>query len=629
MCGIAGIVGAAGPEGPERAIRRMTDAMAHRGPDAGGAWHGEGVALGHRRLSIIDLTSAADQPFVAHDGAHVIIFNGEIYNYRELRRELESGPAPAVFRTASDTEVLLAAYRRWGAGCLHRLHGMFAFAVWDVQRRELFLARDRMGIKPLYLHRSGYGLLFASELRALFASGLVPKALDPDALVDYLRYQTVHGPATIAKGVAMLQAGHWLRITEGKIEEEQWYGPASAAVTYPEGLGADRAHAIVRERMGAAVRRRLVADVPFGAFLSGGIDSSAVVGLMAEASTAPVHTFSVVFNEEEYSEERYARIVAKRFNTEHTAIRLRPGDMLRLLPDALAAMDHPSADGPNTFVVSKYTKEAGITMALSGLGGDEVFAGYPVFRRSLSLWDKRWITAIPHPLRSLAASVMAGLRPSIMADKLGLLLRSPSFGIASTYPLSRLTFSDRELGRLLAHPAMPPNCVAGIMRELLGAGAGGRLPLLGQVSLGELSTYLRNVLLRDADQMSMAHALEVRVPFLDHELVEAVLGMPDAIKYPRTPKQLLTNALGDLLPGEIVHRPKMGFVLPWEMWMRNELKSFCADRLQRLGRSPHFRPGALDEAWRRFLSNDPRLNWSRVWALVVLGDWLERNGVEG
>jgi asparagine synthase (glutamine-hydrolysing) len=628
MCGIAGILGAAGPEGPERTIRRMTDAMAHRGPDAGGAWQGEGVVLGHRRLSIIDLSSAADQPFVTHDGAHVIVFNGEIYNYRELRNELEKGPDAVRFRTASDTEVLLAAYRRWGADCLSRLHGMFAFAVWDVQRRELFLARDRMGIKPLYLYRHGNRLLFASELRALFASGLVPKALDPDALVDYLRYQTVHGPATMAKGVTMLQAGHWLRISGHDGEAVRWYDPATAAATHPDGLDAREAHAIVRERLGAAVRRRLVADVPFGAFLSGGIDSSAVVGLMAEASTAPVHTFSVVFDEEAYSEERFARIVARRFNTEHTAIRLRPSDMLRLLPDALAAMDHPSADGPNTFVVSKYTKEAGITMALSGLGGDEVFAGYPVFKRSVALWRKRWLAALPRPLRAAAARAIAAARPSIVTDKLGMLLGAPSFSVASTYPVSRLTFSDNELHRLLQRPELPSNQVAGIMAELLADGVGGKLPLLGQVSLGELSTYLRNVLLRDADQMTMAHALEVRVPFLDHELVEAVVGMPDAIKYPHTPKQLLTKALGDLLPHEIVHRPKMGFVLPWEMWMRNELKTFCTDRLRSLGRSQHFKPGALDEAWRRFLARDPRLNWSRIWALVVLGDWLERNGVE-
>ncbi len=628
MCGIAGIVGEAGPEGPDRTIRRMTDAMAHRGPDAGHTWLGDGVVLGHRRLGIIDLAPASDQPFVAQDDRHVIVFNGEIYNYRELRRELEAGPHPVVFRTASDTEVLLEAYRRWGEDVLHRLHGMFAFAVWDLERRELFLARDRMGIKPVYLYHHGGGLLFASELRALFASGLVPKALDPDALVDYLRYQTVHGPATIAKGVTMLQAGHWLRVKGGRVEEQRWYDPVSAAATYPDGLDPAAAYAIVRERMGAAVRRRLVADVPFGAFLSGGIDSSAVVGLMAEASTAPVHTFSVAFDEEAFSEERYARIVAERFNTEHTTIRLRPDDMLRLLPDALAAMDHPSADGPNTYVVSKYTKEAGITMALSGLGGDEVFAGYPVFKRSLALWQKRWITNIPRPLRALAAAAITRARPSITTDKLGLLLRAPSFEVGDTYPVSRLSFSDAELTGLLERSNMPANRVSVIIADLLEGNGGSRLPMLSQVSLGELATYLRNVLLRDADQMSMAHALEVRVPFLDHELVEAVLGMPDAIKYPHTPKQLLTNALGDLLPDEIVHRPKMGFVLPWEEWMRNDLRTFCADRLQRLGRSPHFKPVALDEAWRRFLARDPRLNWSRVWSLVVLGDWLERNGVE-
>lgn len=629
MCGIAGIAGPPGPEGPERTVRRMTEAMAHRGPDASGSWKAEGIVLGHRRLSIIDLSSASDQPFIASDGRHAIVFNGEIYNYRELRRELEQGVAAVAFRTGSDTEVLLAAYRRWGAGCLERLHGMFAFALWDTEHEELFLARDRMGIKPLYIHQGGGRLLFASEMRALFASGLVPRELAPDALVDYLRYQTVHGPATIAKGITMLPAGHWLRVGRAGTQLHRWYDPAASAEAYGGGLSTVEAHGIVRERLRTAVQRRLVADVPFGAFLSGGIDSSAVVGLMAEASSTPVHTFSVVFDEEAYSEERYARLVAQRFNTRHQAIRLLPSDMLRLLPDALAAMDHPSADGPNTYVVSKYTKQAGVTMALSGLGGDELFAGYPVFKRSLSLWQKRWIGGVPLGMRSAAADLITGLRRSIRTDKLGQLLRAPSFAIASTYPVSRLTFSDQELLRLLARPVMPPNEVARLMHELLDPTAGGRLPLLGQVSVGELATYLRNVLLRDADQMSMAHALEVRVPFLDHELVAAVLGMPDAVKYPYRPKQLLTGALGDLLPSAIVDRPKMGFVLPWEMWMRNELRSFCADRMHRLGRMAHFRPGALDQAWERFMAHDPRLNWSRVWSLVVLGDWLERNGVEG
>ncbi|MBK9176725.1 MAG: asparagine synthase (glutamine-hydrolyzing) [Flavobacteriales bacterium] len=624
MCGIAGIHGLEGLSDPENIVRRMTEAMAHRGPDADGVRRCGNNVLGHRRLSIIDLSAESNQPFTSNDGRYTISYNGEIYNYRELRAELKD----VVWRTGSDTEVLLAAYERWGSECLDRLHGMFAFALHDALTDELFLARDRMGIKPLYWYRDDRHVLFASELRALLGTGLVPRRLDQEALIDHLRYQTVHAPGTMVQGVRMLEAGHWMRISDQEVAVVRWYDAVNSALVEAEGWPLERVHREVRERLGRAVEKRLVSDVPFGAFISGGIDSSAVVGLMAQASAAPVHTFSVVFDEEEFSEERYARMVAEKFRTEHTAIRLKPSEMLRMLPDALNAMDHPSADGPNTYVVSKVTKEAGITMALSGLGGDEVFAGYPVFTRTLSLWQKRWVTQFPRPLRNAAAAIIAALHASSTSVKMGELLRLGSFSVDDTFPVSRVSFTDREILRLVQLERLPTNQVGAIMHDLIRTRRGHRLPLLSQVSVGELSTYLQNVLLRDADQMSMAHALEVRVPFLDHELIEFVLGVGDRVKYPDTPKKLLVDALGDLLPAEVVHRPKMGFTMPWELWMRNELRSFCEERLTRLGSRPTFRNGAVAGLWQRFLAGDRRVNWSRLWSLIVLGDWLDRHGIE-
>lgn len=624
MCGITGIHGLEGLSDPEALVRRMNAAIAHRGPDADGVERLGNNVLGHRRLSIIDLSPASNQPFRSADGRYTIVFNGEIYNYRELKQAMPD----AVWRTGGDTEVLLAAYTRWGSDCLHRLHGMFALAIHDSATDELFLARDRMGIKPLYWYRDDRHLLFASELRALLATGLVPRRLDHNALVDYLRYQTVHAPATIIEGVRMLEAGHWMRISDQEVSVQRWYDLVGSARREAEGLTTEQVRPLVRERLSRAVEKRLVSDVPFGAFLSGGIDSSAVVGLMAQVSTAPVHTFSVVFDEEEFSEERYARIVAKKFGTKHTAIRLQPAEMLRLLPDALAAMDHPSADGPNTYVVSKVTKEAGITMALSGLGGDEVFAGYPVFTRTLDLWEKRWITQFPAILRRAGAAAIGALRPSIASDKLGELLRLDAFSVDDTFPISRLIFTDRDLVELISRDRLPDKRVTGILRGLIRDDGGHALPFLSQVSLGELSTYLQNVLLRDTDQMSMAHALEVRVPFLDHDLVEFALGVNDRVKYPHSPKKLLVESLGDLLPPEVVNRPKMGFTLPWEQWMRNELRDFCESRITKLGARAEFRQNAVLALWNRFLAHDKRMNWSRVWNLVVLADWLERNGIE-
>lgn len=625
MCGIAGIAGTQGLQAPEALVKRMTDAIAHRGPDAEGVWQSGPVVLGHRRLSIIDLSPESDQPFHSTDGRYTIVFNGEIYNYRALRAELHGYP----FRTASDTEVLLAAFATWGIACVDRLQGMFAFALWDHAEQALYLVRDRMGIKPIYLWEGEGHLLFASEVRALLATGLVPRHVDATALVDYMRYQTVHAPATLVHGVRMLMPGHWLRWQAGQAATHRYWHPATHARKDLAQVSEGDAHAQVRELLGRAVEKRLVSDVPFGAFLSGGIDSSAVVALMAQASSTPVHTFSVVFDEERFSEERYAALVAKKYGTVHTAIRLRPTDMLRMLPDALAGMDHPSADGPNTFVVSKVTKEAGITMALSGLGGDEVFAGYEVFPRTLRLDKRNALTALPASLRKAGGAALARLRPSAGMDKAAELLALPSFRLADTYPLSRMVFTNERLRALLPHADLAHNAVQRIVQEQLERDGGAGSPALSQVSLAEFATYLQNVLLRDTDQMSMAHALEVRVPFLDHELVEYVLGVPDAIKYPHTPKRLLVAALGELLPREVVDRPKMGFTLPWAEWMRGTLRSFCAERLQQLPQRAPVDAAELQRLWDRFLAGDPRITWSRIWYLVVLADWLERNGMEG
>lgn len=626
MCGIAGIYGLETLPDPQAVLARMTDALAHRGPDAFGIHVAANCALGHRRLSIIDLSHDSDQPFHTADGGLTIVFNGEIYNYRALRERLTG--LGHTFRTSSDTEVLLAAYRQWGHACLDELEGMFALAVLDTRTGELFLARDRMGIKPLYWYSDDRHLLFASEVRALLASGLVPRRIDREAFVDHLRYQTVHAPDTLVGGVHLLQAGHAMLVSDTELSIRRWYDPVAAAEKAAEHMPRERVLREVRDRLARAVEKRLVADVPFGAFLSGGIDSSAVVGLMAQASSSPVHTFSVVFDEEEFSEERYARMVAKRFRTEHTPIRLKPDDMLRMLPDALAAMDHPSADGPNTWVVSKVTREAGIKMALSGLGGDEVFAGYPVFRRTLDLWRRRWVTQFPSAWRGVAGAAVRSLRPGIAGTKMADALQLPTFSVDDTYPISRRTFSDRELVALLARDTLPADRVQRIMHGIIREDGGHTLPMLSQVSLGELSTYLQHVLLRDTDQMSMAHALEVRVPFLDHHLVAFVLGVGDMYKYPQTPKRLLTDAMGDLLPEEVTQRPKMGFTMPWEVWMRGELRPFCEQRLHRLSSGGLFRPGAVDGLWRAFLKHDPRVNWSRLWSLVTLADWMERQGMQ-
>ncbi len=557
---------------------------------------------------------------VSPDGRFVLVYNGEIYNYREIRRRLDYP-----FRSHTDSEVLLAAWQRWGPKCLAELVGMYAFAVWDRRESCLHLVRDRLGIKPLYYYKGGDFLLLASEIRSILASGLVPPRLDHDGLVDYLRYQCVHQPETIVDGVRMLEPATHAVICGRDLTAERYWSPIPTIRQQP--LPAATARERIRAALLGAVERRLVSDVPFGAFLSGGIDSSAIVALMKQLRDQ-VSTFSVSFSEDEYSEARYARIIAKKFGTDHHEIRLTPEDFLTLLPEALDKMDHPSGDGPNTYVVSRATKHAGITMALSGLGGDEVFAGYPVFRQCHRLSRIKGLNAVPRWMRSAAGRAAEVFRPGIATAKVSGILAEERISLATAYPFYRQVFLDRQIRGVLRDNDLPTNRVAALARAYLDQPGFGALPLLSQVSILEMSSYMQNVLLRDTDQMSMAHALEVRVPFLDHELVELVLAIPDDVKNCATPKRLLVESLGRLIPDEIANRPKMGFTLPYERWMRCELREFCESRLHRIAERPVFRREVVLQYWADFMAGRPTISWSRLWMLVALEHWLQRNQVD-
>ena len=628
MCGIAGILSEnLSAEQIKQIVIKMNASLAHRGPDHNGIWETEGVCLGHRRLSIIDLSENANQPFFSSNKRHVIVYNGELYNYRELKLELQrsaqgSNEVPHFFKTASDTEVVLAAFLRWGKDCLRHFHGMFAFAIYDTQEKKLFAARDRMGVKPFYYHFSNDGFLFSSEIRAILHCGLKNFSLNTAALAEYVMYQTVYAPKTIVKGIQMLLPGHYLEYQKGKAELTQYYDLNK--IQAQEILPYEQICAKVNELLALAVQKRMVSDVPFGAFLSGGIDSSAVVGLMSKVSSEKIQTFHVSFDESEFSESVYAKQIAKKFNTEHHEIKLQPNDFLSQLPQALKAMDHPGGDGPNTYIVSKATRNVGITMALSGIGGDELFAGYDVFKRMDELSKKTWLNAIPQFARKAAGQVIRKKSNSVGGDKKAELLAEKKITFASSYLLSRSLFTQKDLIKLL-----PNGDPFEQITKIVNAVGGKKDHLLSTVSLCEMQTYLQNVLLRDTDQMSMAVALEVREPFLDHKLIEYVLGIKDEWKYPHTPKKLLTDSLGDLLPSEIINRPKMGFTLPWKEWMKNELKTLCEENIQELGKRDLLNEKGLNELWNAFLMGDPKVSWSRIWHLVVLNNWIKENKLDG
>jgi asparagine synthase (glutamine-hydrolysing) len=622
MCGITGIFSNNSAHATRARVEAMNTALAHRGPDDAGFFEAENVVLGHRRLAIIDLSPGGHQPMHSADGRYSIVFNGEIYNYREIRAQLTNWN----FRTASDTEVILAAYHTWGKACTERFNGMFAFALHDKQTGELWIVRDRLGIKPLYYWHSGSTVVFASEIRAVLASGLMPRRASKAAVGEYLRWQTVHAPNTIIEDIKLLRAGHYLSITANSIEEKVWWKLPGNFKTETAQQSLPQIHKTIRQLLRDAVERRLVADVPFGAFLSGGIDSSAIVGLMSEVATTPVKTFTVTFDESAFSEAKYAKLIADKFKTEHHEIRLTPDDFLHDLTVAVDAMDHPGGDGPNTWVVSKATRAAGITMALTGLGGDELFAGYAVFARMAALENKRWLNAAPKFLRSFGGNTLEKLKPGVASSKMAEVLRLQRIGFESAYPLSRLLLLPHQL-KQIGGDAFPVNDPFAEQTKMLPEFSQNNF-LLSRVSVVEMSTYMQHILLRDSDQMSMAHGLELRVPFMDYTLAEYALSIPDNFKYPHTPKQLLVDALGDLLPPEIVHRPKMGFTLPWESWMKNELKTFCETHLLSLAAHEPFNKNGVMQLWKQFLNGDPTVSWSRVWPLVVLGHWLHKNNIE-
>jgi asparagine synthase (glutamine-hydrolysing) len=629
MCGISGIVSSKNNNSLfESSIHKMTSAISHRGPDAEGIWKDENCYLGHRRLSIIDLSESGNQPFVSHDARYILIYNGELYNYRELKlflQQAEQGTKnlPYFFKTDTDTEVILASYLRWGKDCVQKFNGMFAFAIWDKVDKKLFIARDRMGIKPLYYNFNNHTLLFSSEIRAILKSDLIPKELNRAAVAEYIQYSTVHAPNTIVKDIKMLMPGCFLEfdIISSDLKIQQYwninnYTKSKNDISYTEICSN------VNTLLTSSIERRLVADVPFGAFLSGGIDSSAVVGLMSKVSSEKVRTFNVSFDESEFSESVYAKQIAKKFNTEHHEIKLTPNDFLKQLPEALSAIDHPSGDGPNSYIVSKATKNAGISMALSGLGGDELFAGYDIFKRYYELENKKWLNIVP--AKGLIGKVIAAKKKSVQGDKTSEILALSTINGFNAYPINRKLFNQKDFNNLLKEKYNSDNFIKNIIKK----SETDKQHILSRVSLFEIQTYMQNILLRDADQMSMAVALEVRVPFLDYKLVEFALSIPDKHKYPTSPKKLLTDSLKDLLPPEIMNRPKMGFVLPWKNWLKNDLKEFCEINIKEFSERDFVNKDSVLVIWQRFLNNDPKISWSRVWHLIVLNNWIKENGIK-
>lgn len=630
MCGIAGIIH---PENPRPVdpvrLERMCDAIAHRGPDGSGVWTDHGVALGHRRLSIIDL-EGSPQPMLSADGRAVIVFNGEIYNFRSLRRELEK--LGARFNTDGDTEVILAAWQEWGVQCLSRLDGMFAFALYDLDKKQLLLARDRFGVKPLFMARlSDGGIAFASELKALLAHPLMRRTVDPLAVEDYMTWGYVPDHRSILNGVEKLAAGHYRLFEMGKPSpaQRQWWDISFAdrRSGKPADLEAELLH-LLRE----AVQSRMVSDVPLGAFLSGGVDSSSVVALMAEASARPVTTCSIGFDVAAVDESSYARQVAMLFGTDHKARTVDPDDFDAL--DMLAGMfDEPFADASAlpTWRVCQLAREH-VTVALSGDGADEALAGYR--RQVFHHHEERVRSLIPAGIRSALIGPLARLYPKAdwaprpLRAKATLTALSTSGAeayagaVGITPPqLRRQLYSEgfrKEIGDYRGeHPFIE-------MMERAPARSG-----LDRAQYADLKFWLPGDILTKVDRSSMAVSLEAREPLLDHRLVEFAASLPEKQRVAgREGKAILKRTMERYLPQDILYRPKQGFVMPIAEWFRGPLAPAARGiaRSKALGGLGWFDPSGLSDIADAHIAG--RSDHGRLlWQLVMLERSLARLGI--
>ena len=617
MCGIAGFVHFGQQSDSCDLVISMTNTLAHRGPDAFGYYHDDTISLGHRRLSIIDLEERSNQPFSDYTGRFVLSFNGEIYNYQSLKKDLNHYP----FTTYSDTEVLIAAFSTWGIDCLHKLDGIFAFSLWDKENHTLWLVRDRLGVKPLYLFKKDSTIAFASEMRSFIRSGLIMPTVNSKGLYHYLGFHSVSSDSAILNDVTELEAGTYLKITASSQEYTTYWTPLNSPLK--TNLKRDEINSDILKLLNKAVQKRMTSDVPVAAYLSGGIDSSAIVALMSIQSSQTVNTFTLGFSENEFDETLYASEIVRRFKTNHTSVLLNKDELLHKIVTGLDVMDSPSADGINTFLLADAITKAGIKVALSGIGGDELFAGYPSFNYFLKLHKWKSVFNNTYSTRFIFSTLLK-YAPQTNLNKFKEILQLRDLSIASVYPALRRTLSSDEIKNLLKSTTSTSRCDSNLLanEEL------NKFGLLSQYSIAEYKGYAKNTILKDVDQMSMAFGLEIREPFFDHQLIEYVLSLPDEMKLGGSTKQLLTDALEPLLPQGIIKRTKKGFVLPWKVWMKNELKSFCESQILECAEREFINKTYLIKMWNQFLRDKNRVSWITIWQLVVLNYWMNKNGIE-
>lgn len=597
MCGIAGILtNNEYRDNLETLIQRMGNALQHRGPDDAGKYISQErqVAFAHTRLSILDLSPAGHQPMSTANERYWITFNGEVYNFQQLRHNLIS--QGEIFKSQTDTEVILKLYQILGADCVEHLRGMFAFAIWDNLEKTCFIARDPLGIKPLYYWQSGSTLVFASELRAILASGLPERNLSHSGLYGYLTTGSVPEPYTLVEGIQCLPAGSWLRWQSSNITQKEYWQIKFT----PQKYSLQEAQERVRTALVDSIQHHFVSDVPVGIFLSGGIDSSSVLALASQTQSQELRTYSIAFNESQWNEGTIAEEVAKVFGAKHTEFKITAASAKELLPKYLKSIDQPSIDGFNTFCVSKVAHDNGTKVVLSGLGGDELFGGYQSFQKVPQMVTRsKQLQAIPLLSSATGTGLASFGTPKI--KRLGdFLMQTPNS--TNAYRSFRGIFSHREANAIAQQYFSSERCSSKYNASV------SDFPmqfstLEDEVSFLELTCYMRNQLLRDSDVMSMAWGLELRVPLVDRTLLEAVATIPSNLRL-AIGKQLLIQSVPEL-PEWVYNRPKKGFAFPFEQWMSNEWQEYFADDVN-------------------MPKNIPLNPWYRRWSVAILKHWWEQ-----
>lgn len=638
MCGIVGFLSrTALDSGSHAVVRRMADQIVHRGPDDAGIWLDEqaGIALGHRRLSIIDLSPAGHQPMISPSGRYVAVYNGEIYNHRDLRVALDAAGAAPTWRGHSDTEVMLAAIEHWGVeGALSRLNGMFAFALWDREQRVLYLARDRMGEKPLYYGVQGGVLLFGSELNALRAHPTCRGDIDRDALALFLRHNYVPAPRSIWQGISKLPPAHYLRIDSSlnvgvpvsywDLQEIAQGGDAMPMAD--DAALVDQLEVLLKD----AVGRRMEADVPLGAFLSGGVDSSTVVALMQVQSARPVRTFSIGFAEKDYDESNHAKAVAAHLGTDHTELFVTADDALQTIPKLPAIWDEPFSDSSQipTYLLSGLTRQH-VTVSLSGDGGDELFGGYNRYLLAMKLWQP--MAMLPVGMRHRIARLLTAPQTAtgVRAAMHVLPRKYRHKAIADRLPkiaqLLDACSPEALYLSLVSHWQRPEDVVIGAAEPLtlLNGGAAAFSDFRQKMMYLDARTYLPDDILVKVDRASMAVSLEARVPMLDHRLVEFAWRMPLSAKIRRgTGKWALRQVLYRHVPRSLIDRPKMGFGVPIDSWLKGPLRDWAEALLdeRRLREDGFFNPAIIRRKWDEYQYSGRRWHY-HLWDILMFQAW--------